>query len=232
MKKAVLLIALLAILGISGAVSGASAQFDGLIGLTASQLHQRLGDPDYIRVYDYGLGDRYTYFTPEEWQLLQNAAPLTPGDDVYMQTVGNNTLQYHVAYTPVYLGEDKRQPTLYVQEYTVYTNTPIRLADLPKSMPTVSSVLQQVVDAQLHVNMPPYLPTLVMQVPGNQPELAKLFRRFRQRGDVNVQVEIGLQNLSDAAALGPDITVGYVVVRAGVLDKTGATTIPLEGVFN
>ncbi len=229
MRRLVILVTMLMLLG--GVVEAAvelKNPPEMLFSKSPDAVREMLGSPDYIKVYDYGPAKKYAYFTPDEWELIADKAPLEQGEDVFLVDVGSYQLQYHVSYAPVYLEGNRFSPAYQVKEYTIYPEGELKLGEIAKLLPVnVSKVAQ----GHLQTFDPPYPPALVITVPATESGLNDTYRRFRERGDVDILVEIGLGQAVKPAEVKSTTTVTYVVVKAAV--PTGAgPTVDTAGLFN
>lgn len=223
-RKRVLVVALLLI--VAGGLQGSFLTFaqatnlpENLLGLQPEELHARLGEPDYIKVFDYGAAQKYAYFTPSEWKRIADMAPLVHGDDVYIMEEAGVRWQYHFSFTPVYLDQERFKPAFRIKEYTIYPETDVSLAQLIDYLPQARLLKEENAEAYFQEFQTGYPPALIVQTPGNSSSLEKYFRRFRERGELNLQLEIGLQNGVSIDTLTGDTRVSYITVKAGVLDK-------------
>jgi len=211
--------------------SAASTQLDaGFLGMTPDKIHEELGEPHYIRVIDYGAGVRYAYFTPDEWARIADMAPLEQGDDVYLRTIGGMTWQYHFTYTPSYL-EERFAPNYQVKEYIIYPEGTANLSQIAESLPEGQLLLHPDADACITQTEGGYGPVLMVNVPAASKELERDFRRFRERGDMCLELEIGFPNRITADSLTPDTIVSYIAFRAGVGQAQAGHPLNLQSVL-
>ena len=210
------------------AASAAPSQMRiGFMGMTPDEIYKELGEPHYIRVIDYGAGVRYAYFTPDEWARIADMAPLEQGDDVYVRTIGGTTWQYHLSYTPVYLG-GRFAPNYKVKNYIVYPEGTATLSQAAAALPEGKLLQTAQASAFIVDGEGGYGPVLVVRVPVENSELTRDFRRFRERDDICFELEIGFPNRITAAALSSDTVISYIALRLGVQQGEEGTPVNLQ----
>ncbi|NLV92415.1 MAG: hypothetical protein GX030_08500 [Firmicutes bacterium] len=203
---------------------------DLLLGKGQGELQGMLGTPDYIKVYDHGPAQQYAYFTTDEWALIAPGLLADQGEDVFIVNAGGRQLQYHVTYTPAYPGGNRFAPSWLVGSYIIYGDGNTTLGSIGGILPA-SLDLKEVKGGWIQHFDPPYSPVLLLQWPADGLFPDEAFRRFRERGPVEVIVEIGLADYRAGQSLDPEGRIHYVVVRTGTLPQ-GLTEVSIEDLFD
>jgi hypothetical protein len=212
-------------------VSAASVPAEkGFLGMTPDEIYKELGEPHYIRVIDYGAGVRYAYFTTDEWARIADMAPLEQGDDVYVLTIGGITWQYHFGYTPTYL-ERRFAPNYKVRDYIIYPEGTVSFYQVAEALPEGQLLHSTDAAASIVDREGGYGPVLLVKLPIESSELTQDFRRFRERGDTCLELEIGFPNRITAAALKPDTVVNYIALRVGVRQTEEGHPVNLQAIL-
>jgi len=211
-------------------LAAAAPEEKGFLSMTPSEIYKELGEPHYIRVIDYGAGVRYAYFTPDEWARIADMAPLEQGDDVYVRTIGGITWQYHFSYTPTYL-EGRFAPKYRVKDYIIYPEGTVSFFQVAEALPEGQLLHNTDAAASIVDREGGYGPVLLIKVPIESSELTREFRRFRERGDACLELEIGFPNRITAAALKPDTVISYIALRVGVRQTEEGHPVNLQAIL-
>jgi len=195
-----------------------------LLGLMPDEVVRDLGTPDYIKVFDYGPAGQYSYFTPTEWEMLSSLAPAAQGEDVYVLNIGGKRFQYHIAYTPVYSG-GRFTPEYRVREYTIYPEDTLTVQELLKLVPEAAKL--DTSSAIWRDYGGTYPPALVFQGAALK-SLAQYFRRFREVGEVKVQVEVGLGGVTSVGVVKKDAAARYLTIRAAGENTVSGPAVSLQ----
>ncbi|MGI6558363.1 MAG: hypothetical protein ACOX20_05240 [Limnochordia bacterium] len=212
------------------ALAGGALAGDGveILGLTHQEVVEVLGRPAYIKVFDYGPAQKYAYFTLDEWEMIGDLAPLAQGEDVYIRSVEGAPFQFHVVYTPIYLGPDRFSPVFRVGEYTMYPEVDLSLGRLAAYVPQGELLLAGKAKCWFKEYEEPYLPTIIVQIDGPELSAGKYLRRFREGGPVQLELEVGLERGTSLASLTPATRVVYITLRPGVFQGAPGKPVPVD----
>lgn len=199
-----------------------------ILGLTHQEAADILGRPAYIKVFDYGPAQKYAYFTLDEWEMIGDLAPLAQGEDVYIRDVNGAPFQYHVSFTPVYLGPDRFSPVFRVGEYTMYPEADLVLGQAAACVPQGELLARGKAKCWFKQYEEPYLPTIIVQMDGPELPLGKYLRRFREGQAPKLELEVGLERGTSVDSLTPAARVVYITVRPGVFQGATGKAVPVD----
>ena len=103
---------------------------DGYLGLTKTELHEKLGTPHAIRSRKAALRI-FSYYSPKDWdKYFSKLVSPENGEDVYTYDRNGIQVRYSFVYTPD-LREQKDFPTLYVKRVEVEFTPPVQIQSIP-----------------------------------------------------------------------------------------------------
>ncbi|MGI6037412.1 MAG: hypothetical protein ACOYD6_04210 [Limnochordia bacterium] len=207
--------------------SVAAADGAAYLGLTPEELYGQWGEPEYIRVVEYGPIQKYAYFSPLEWERIADLAPLAQGDDVYLKS-GPIPLQYHFTYVPIFTPGSRFSPQYRVGEYTIYPEGRLTIADVVAYVPEGKDLGDQENQAYFHSFGGSYPPAVIIQ---EKREELSGWRRFRERGELALLWEIGLRDQLTPQELTGDTVVSYITVRVAPLERHYAGAVSIANPF-
>ena len=107
---------------------------DGFLGLTQTELHQKLGNPHAVRARKAALRI-FHYYKFQDWEkYFKKLMSPENGEDVYTYKRNGIQVRYSFLYTPD-LREEQDFPTLYVQRVEVEFTPAIPMEDIPTLVP-------------------------------------------------------------------------------------------------
>ncbi|NKB81744.1 MAG: hypothetical protein GKS05_07645 [Nitrospirales bacterium] len=107
---------------------------DGFLGLTQTELHQKLGNPHAVRARKAALRI-FHYYKFQDWEkYFKKLMSPENGEDVYTYERDGIQVRYSFLYTPD-LREDHDFPTLYVQRVEVEFTPAIPMENIPTLVP-------------------------------------------------------------------------------------------------
>jgi len=103
---------------------------DGYLGLTKTELHDKLGTPHAIRSRKAALRI-FSYYSPKDWdKYFSKLVSPENGEDVYTYQRDGIQVRYSFAYTPD-LRQEQDFPTLYVKRVEVEFTPPVQIQAIP-----------------------------------------------------------------------------------------------------
>lgn len=103
---------------------------DGYLGLTKTELHEKLGIPHAIRSRKAALRI-FSYYSPKDWaKYFSKLVSPENGEDVYTYQRDDIQVRYSFVYTPD-LHQEKDFPTLYVKRVEVEFTPPVQIQAIP-----------------------------------------------------------------------------------------------------
>lgn len=103
---------------------------DGYLGLTKTELHEKIGPPHAIRSRKAALRI-FSYYSPKDWEkYFSKLVSPENGEDVYTYQRNGIQVRYSFVYTPD-LRQEKDFPTLYVKRVEVEFTPPVEIQAIP-----------------------------------------------------------------------------------------------------
>ena len=185
-----------------------------LLGVQPQELHGKAGEPEYIRMVDYGPEVKYVYFTLDEWNRIKDMAPMEVGDDVYVRGKSEQRWQYHITYAPIYL-KDRFNPEYRVSEYTIYPETNMTLAEVANLVPQGGVLKGKSLNASLATTQKGQPAVMMITAPFEGEHIVgEYFRKFREKGDMAKLIEVGFKDPIENVGKASEIS--YISFKLGV----------------